>query len=85
MNNNAGLSVAVRQLRKSMGLTQAAFAERIQVDKITVSRYENGWLSPGWKTLSRLGRIAENNVPELRDVFLGPISEFISSERVEAA
>lgn len=36
----------IKLLRMSLGLTQKAFAELVEVDTITVSRWENGKCSP---------------------------------------
>lgn len=49
-----GMRIAVR--RKAKGLTQAQVAEIMGVEKETVSRMENGVISP---TLPRLQQIAE--------------------------
>lgn len=41
-------------VRKRQGLTQAAVAERIDVDAETISRFERGTVTPGIGTLERL-------------------------------
>lgn len=41
-------------VRKRQGLTQAAVAERIDVDAETISRFERGTVTPGISTLERL-------------------------------
>jgi transcriptional regulator with XRE-family HTH domain len=41
-------------IRKKQGLTQAAVAERIDVDAETISRFERGTVTPGIGTLERL-------------------------------
>jgi DNA-binding XRE family transcriptional regulator len=40
--NSADLAMRIRALRKSLGLSQAGFAERIGVDQSNISRWENG-------------------------------------------
>ena len=44
----------VRQARKNAGLTQAALAEKLNLDETTISRIENGTRNPSLKILQRL-------------------------------
>lgn len=50
------VGAAIARRRRAKGLTQAQIAEVMGVEKETVSRMENGVISP---TLHRLGQIAE--------------------------
>jgi transcriptional regulator with XRE-family HTH domain len=50
------LGEALRRARESRGITQGALAELIDVDPVTMSRFENGRLLPG---LVRLLAIAD--------------------------
>ena len=61
-----GARIAAR--RKAAGLTQAQVAEAIGVEKETISRMENGVISP---TLSRLQQIADLLGCSLSDLFRG--------------
>jgi transcriptional regulator with XRE-family HTH domain len=78
---------AIVHLRRSvLQMTQSAFADRIMVDKITISRYENGRMTPGWMTLSRLGRVATDNARhDLATVFLAPIREALDETTAKTA
>jgi transcriptional regulator with XRE-family HTH domain len=46
----------VRRLRRLLGLTQAAFAEKVGVERVTVARWECG-LSPVNRTAAILIRL----------------------------
>ncbi|CAD5106881.1 helix-turn-helix domain-containing protein [Zestomonas carbonaria] len=62
--HEVGSAIAVR--RKTKGLTQAQVAEAMGVEKETISRMENGVISP---TLSRLKQIADVLDCSLSDLF----------------
>ena len=47
----------VKELRKSLGLTQKEFAARLKVDVITVSRWERGEQRPTQLAVRRLERL----------------------------
>ena len=47
----------IKELRKSLGLTQKELAGRVKVDAITVSRWERGEQRPTQLTLKRLARL----------------------------
>lgn len=49
---------AIRALRKTMGLTQAQFAQELGVRRQTVSEWENGVYEPERSTAKHLQRIA---------------------------
>jgi transcriptional regulator with XRE-family HTH domain len=44
----------LKQARKTLGLTQAALAERLGVSANTVARWERGNLEPGYPEMLRL-------------------------------
>ena len=52
-------SKAIKELRKSLRLTQKEFAARLKVDVITVSRWERGEQRPSKLALKQLGRLAK--------------------------
>jgi DNA-binding XRE family transcriptional regulator len=62
---------AIRALRKTMGLTQAQFAEELGVRRQTVSEWENGVYEPERSTAKHLQRIADQSafedVPAIED------------------
>ena len=47
----------ITSLREALGLTQQEMAERIGVDKMTVSRWERGTLRPSPESLAALERL----------------------------
>lgn len=52
-------NIAIKALRKSMGLTQAKFAQELGVRRQTVSEWETGIYEPDRSTAKHLERIAE--------------------------
>jgi len=49
----------VRELRKQMGLTQAELAHKMDVDSITISRWERGETKPHRASVKKLMRLKE--------------------------
>ncbi len=49
----------LRQLRKSRGLTQARFAELMNVAQATVASWENGTRKPDIETISQIADVLE--------------------------
>ncbi len=47
----------IRELRKSLGLTQKELASRVRVDAITVSRWERSEQKPSPQAERKLGRL----------------------------
>ncbi len=56
--------VAIKALRKHMGLTQAKFSEELGVRRQTVSEWENGLYAPDRSTAKHLALIAKQNAFE---------------------
>jgi len=57
----------IKSLRKKLGLTQKEFAARVNVDAITVSRWERGQQHPSnlaLRQLARLVRCSQKNNQE---------------------
>ena len=50
---------AVRRLRKKLGLTQEAFAHRLGVTWVSVSRWENGHSTPRGLSAQSLDALAK--------------------------
>ncbi len=51
----------IRQLRKSLGLTQAAFAALLGVTNVTVSRWESGAFVPDKRAVTGIKALADQN------------------------
>ncbi len=49
-------------LREALGMTQKEFAERIGVDKMTVSRWERGALRPSDESLAGIEQLRKQTV-----------------------
>jgi DNA-binding XRE family transcriptional regulator len=47
----------IRSLRQALGMTQADFAARVGVDKLTVSRWERGAVRPRPESLGAIERL----------------------------
>lgn len=54
MNAENSFGIKIRQLRKSMGLTQEQLAEKVGIDNKHLSKIENGLHMPTYKTIKRL-------------------------------
>lgn len=52
----------ITALRAALGLTQAKMAERIGVDRITISRWERGELKPGEDSIKALEKLRRDAV-----------------------
>lgn len=63
LGKRLGANIAAR--RKARGWTQAALAERLEVDAETVSRFERGAVLPSLLTLERLSACLRVRVGEL--------------------
>jgi transcriptional regulator with XRE-family HTH domain len=55
----------LRTARRAAGLTQKQLADRLEVESITVSRWERGVTSPSLPRLRRIAEITETTVGEL--------------------
>lgn len=54
MNAENSFGIKIRQLRKSMGLTQEQLAEKVGIDNKHLSKIENGLHLPTYKTIKKL-------------------------------
>ena len=70
----------LRTARRSAGLTQKQLAQALEVESITVSRWERGVTSP---SLPRLRRIAELTETTVSDLVRAP--DAVSAHAVELA
>ena len=59
------LSENIRFYRESLHLTQDQLAERINVNRVTLARYEAGTVVPGSKVLARLAEALHVDVSKL--------------------
>ena len=55
----------LRIARRSVGLTQKQLAEALEVESITVSRWERGVTTPSLPRLRRIAEITETTVSDL--------------------
>jgi transcriptional regulator with XRE-family HTH domain len=60
-----GVGARLRTARRSAGLTQKQLAEKLEVESITVSRWERGVTSPSLPRLRRIAEITETTVSDL--------------------
>ena len=68
-DDRGGVGGRLRSARRSAGLTQKQLAEALDVEAITVSRWERGVTTP---SLNRLGRIAEITQTTVSDLVRAP-------------
>ena len=61
------LSENIRLYRESLHLTQDQLAERINVNRVTLARYEAGTVTPGANILTRLSEALNVDVNKLLD------------------
>lgn len=54
MNRENNLGNKIKQLRKSLGLTQEQLAEKVGIDDKHLSKIENGLHLPTYKTIEKL-------------------------------
>jgi transcriptional regulator with XRE-family HTH domain len=64
-NASGGVGGRLRTARRSAGLTQKQLAEKLEVESITVSRWERGVTSPSLPRLRRIAEITETTVSDL--------------------
>jgi transcriptional regulator with XRE-family HTH domain len=63
--DESGVGGRLRTARRGAGLTQKQLAERLEVESITVSRWERGVTSPSLPRLRRIAEITETTVSDL--------------------
>ena len=57
MNNKFNIGTKIKNMRKSMGLTQEQLAERLEIDYKYLSKIENGLHLPSYKTLTKISSV----------------------------
>ena len=62
---STGVGARLRTARRAAGLTQKQLAEKLEVESITVSRWERGVTSPSLPRLRRIAEITETTVSDL--------------------
>lgn len=62
---SGGVGDRLRLARRSAGLTQKQLAEELEVDSITVSRWERGVTTPSLPRLRRVAELTETTVSDL--------------------
>lgn len=66
------LSVKIRQLRKMTGLTQEQMANKINVSRQSISKWESGSSIPDWESMVKISKL-----------FDIPLNDFVSTDNVE--
>ena len=64
-HDSGGVGGRLRTARRSAGLTQKQLADVLEVESITVSRWERGVTSPSLPRLRRIAEITETTVSDL--------------------
>jgi transcriptional regulator with XRE-family HTH domain len=64
-HDGGGVGERLRIARRSVGLTQKQLAEELEVDSITVSRWERGVTTPSLPRLRRIAELTETTVSDL--------------------
>ena len=64
-HDSGGVGGRLRTARRSAGLTQKQLAEALDVEAITVSRWERGVTNPSLPRLRRIAEITETTVSDL--------------------
>jgi transcriptional regulator with XRE-family HTH domain len=62
---SGGVGARLRTARRAAGLTQKQLADQLEVESITVSRWERGVTSPSLPRLRRIAEITETTVSDL--------------------
>ena len=57
----------IKKLRKDLFLTQAEFAEILEVDRTTVYLWEHRKSEPNFQSLRKLTRLCEDNLINIKD------------------
>lgn len=71
----AKLTMRIRTLRESMGLTQAEFADRVGVKQSTISRWESGKETPEYGFRVELAKLAGMTVEEFSGLVLPKVAK----------
>jgi len=64
-HDSGGVGGRLRTARRSAGLTQKQLAEALEVESITVSRWERGVTTPSLPRLRRVAELTETTVSDL--------------------
>jgi transcriptional regulator with XRE-family HTH domain len=64
-HDSGGVGGRLRTARRSAGLTQKQLADQLNVESITVSRWERGVTQPSLPRLRRIAEITETTVSDL--------------------
>ncbi len=75
MNKENKVGNKIKQLRKSMGLTQEQLAEKIDMDSKHLSKIENGLHLPTYKTLAKLAEFLKLDIEEIENAALNKNEE----------
>jgi len=59
------LGLNIKKLRKSKGFSQTEFSEKINIQKATISAYENGYSNPSFDVLIKIRNLFKVNLDDL--------------------
>jgi DNA-binding XRE family transcriptional regulator len=76
---NSDLGARIKQARKTLGLTQQEFAQRLEVTQPTVHRWEKGFYEPDEEVLRRLADMTQLSPAYLRYGENGALGDWPSS------
>lgn len=65
VGDSGGLGARLRIARRASGMTQKQLADRLEVESITVSRWERGVTTPSLPRLRRIAELTETTVSDL--------------------
>ena len=83
--NKALLSELIRRNRKAKGLTQAQFAELLDMSEMTIRRWESGERSPRIEELQKISSVLDIPINELLDGTTEPIKQTIQQAETNLA
>ena len=61
------LGKKLKELRKQYNLTQAALSEKVGIERVNYTRYENGKVRPDYETIIKIADFYEISLDELFD------------------
>lgn len=66
-----GLSQAIKQARKTAGLTQSQLGERVEATQASVSFWETGKATPPWAAILKIAKACDLTAEELVALAVG--------------
>lgn len=85
MNRENELGNKIKELRKSIGLTQEELAEKVGIDNKHLSKIENGKHAPSFKTIKKISDVLKAdiaNIELLSETFTDKESAYFQSLKI---